>query len=1033
MAAKIKLTIESNFDEASRALRNFGTLTEEEAKRISAGMGKVANQNMDAFIEQNRRAGAAVTMTRGSMEGLQAANVQLERKMQMLVRNGMDPNSESLQKLKNEYIQNSDAIRRMEREQQGLNKALEMGKVAALAIGAALVAAASYGAKQWSDYSKEIANINSLIDISDSEFKSLDGTLTRLSNTFAIQKKELGAGVYQAVSAGAEDLNSALQIVEQSAILSKAALVQNTQAVDIITTAMNAYGEETMSAGKASDIYFNIIKRGKINGQQLAATIGQSITLFSAAAVSMEELGAGMSTLTKVGVPAAQATTQLNGVVNAFIKPSTAMSEALERAGYASGAALLQSKGLSGALQFLQDETGGATDKMSDLITNTQGVRGALALLTRGGEEYNEVLSTFASDEVSGAAEEALKRQTEGFAKDTFSVERSMIALQNLSIVIGEKVLPIIGRFAEFITKLATDFDSLNGPTKFLIRAIPLVTLSMGAFLLVMNIGSIVAAATVSLASLGAAFTALGAIIAANPIGAAAVAIAALGTAVTLGITSSMEKQTKAVQEWATAGTEEYRSMMRVMSEYEDLYNIPRRDRTKEERERLSALRREIESTTAGRLRWDAATQKSYVDLGHGITQNVQHYRTMSDIYEANAKRRAEVAANEAQAATLQAQEDATRAAESQRLLEAQRQAEAAASAQRVRDLQELSTIRDSLRVFDQTKNMDAFEKETFMMESQFQRQKDLLIKYHGEATEELSILEEQRMRTLSDIESRRDDEAKKRQEEAAKKSLQMLRERLYSEEALLIDNNKKMFSEFSTYFDLISSQEGMQTEERIQRLMEEHQRISELESLSREEKIQAELALSDALKGIEDAQARSSEAAAVARLDRMKFMAANVASIFGSLNTIMKNAGKESRALAVAQKAIAVAQIGIDTRAAFVKTLKEGGPYPLNVISAGLVMGSGLAAGAAAASTPIPSAETGNSFEASMSGTQRTDGSLLRVNPGERIDVTPRGEDSQRSVTANVILNDEVLWSSTQRGIDSGAITFSNSNLIGG
>ena len=82
--------------------------------------------------------------------------------------------------------------------------------------------------------------------------------------------------------------------------------------------------------------------------------------------------------------------------------------------------------------------------------------------------------------------------------------------------------------------------------------------------------------------------------------------------------------------------------------------------------------------------------------------------------------------------------------------------------------------------------------------------------------------------------------------------------------------------------------------------------------------------------------------------------------STFGAISSILDSVGAKNRETAIAMKALAAAEAGINTGLAFTKTLADGGPYPLNLINAGAILASGVAQEIKILSTPIPSFETG-------------------------------------------------------------------------
>ena len=113
--------------------------------------------------------------------------------------------------------------------------------------------------------------------------------------------------------------------------------------------------------------------------------------------------------MTKQGISAAESTTQLQALMTAFIKPSTDMTEALNEMGYASGSALIEAEGLTGALKFLQESTGGNVEELAKLLPNVRALKGAIALTGKQTDVYTESLD--AMENSTGATNEAFKKQ----------------------------------------------------------------------------------------------------------------------------------------------------------------------------------------------------------------------------------------------------------------------------------------------------------------------------------------------------------------------------------------------------------------------------------------------------------------------------------------------------------------------------------------------------------------------------------------------------------------------------------------------
>lgn len=295
----------------------------------------------------------------------------------------------------------------------GLGTLVSATKVAAAAISAAFVVTMVKSIKKANEFQKAVSNVSTLVDTSAvSMFKMSKAVLNM--NPALGDATELTNGLYQAFSAGASDLKEAMQITTDAAKFARAALTDTNTAVDVLTTAVNAYGKEMMDTTTASDLFFTTIKQGKITGEQLAGTIGQSIPLFASAGIELEQLSAGIAAMTKQGVNAANATTQLNGIVNSFLKPQEALNDLITEYGYESGAALLKAEGLTGALKLVEDATDGDAAAMAELLPNIRALRGAMALTGVGGEELNRILIEMESS--SNATAEAFDKQEKTFA-----------------------------------------------------------------------------------------------------------------------------------------------------------------------------------------------------------------------------------------------------------------------------------------------------------------------------------------------------------------------------------------------------------------------------------------------------------------------------------------------------------------------------------------------------------------------------------------------------------------------------------------
>lgn len=135
---------------------------------------------------------------------------------------------------------------------QSLGKSLigAVGKIlAAAGIGKMLQAAFTEG----SAFETAVAKVGTIADTTKVPIGELKEQITDLSGTMGIAAGDLAEATYQAISAG-QDTGDAVAFAGQAAKLAAAGFTNSSSAVDILTTALNAYGLEADQAGHVSDV-----------------------------------------------------------------------------------------------------------------------------------------------------------------------------------------------------------------------------------------------------------------------------------------------------------------------------------------------------------------------------------------------------------------------------------------------------------------------------------------------------------------------------------------------------------------------------------------------------------------------------------------------------------------------------------------------------------------------------------------------------------------------------------------------------------
>ena len=106
-------------------------------------------------------------------------------------------------------------------------------------------------------------------------------------------------------SAGFEG-KEALDVLEASAKAAAAGLGETKQVADAVTSAVNAYGIENLSAARSTDILVATVREGKAEADSIAGALGQVLPAASELGVEFAELGGTIAALTRIGLGADQ-------------------------------------------------------------------------------------------------------------------------------------------------------------------------------------------------------------------------------------------------------------------------------------------------------------------------------------------------------------------------------------------------------------------------------------------------------------------------------------------------------------------------------------------------------------------------------------------------------------------------------------------------------------------------------------------------------------------------------------------------------
>ena len=353
-------------------------------------------------------------------------------------------NQEKLASIAQAQQKNNEAISKTKTQLAGT-----LGTFAA--VGAAIYA----GPVQKSiEFQTAMAKVGTIADQNVVPLSQMQKEIINLSNALGVNANAVAEDVYNAISAG-QNTADAVGFVEKATMLAKGGFAETGQALDVLTTILNAYGKESSEVESVSNMLIQTQNRGKVTVAELSSVMGKIIPTANANNVALEQLCAGYSIMTSRGIAAAETTTYMNSMLNELGKSGTTADKVLRQAAGGSFSELMaQGNSLADVLNILQTEADKSGKTLADMFGSAEAGEAALTLMANGVEGFNSEVSAMVDS--TGAAQAAYEKMMD---TTQAKIDKAKTALSNLAIVLGNTFLPYVTTAAEKLSGLVTKFS----------------------------------------------------------------------------------------------------------------------------------------------------------------------------------------------------------------------------------------------------------------------------------------------------------------------------------------------------------------------------------------------------------------------------------------------------------------------------------------------------------------------------------------------------------------------------------------------
>jgi hypothetical protein len=159
--------------------------------------------------------------------------------------------------------------------------AAQTGRQMTFAVSAPLALIGKSAVSAFAAFDSEMTKINALVGVSRSQTTGWAEDVKNLSRQYGIAADASAGALYFITSSGIEG-SKAIETLEVATKGAAVGLGDVQTVADATTSAMNAYGQENMSAAKAADILTVAVREGKGEADQMAGALSAVIPIASA-------------------------------------------------------------------------------------------------------------------------------------------------------------------------------------------------------------------------------------------------------------------------------------------------------------------------------------------------------------------------------------------------------------------------------------------------------------------------------------------------------------------------------------------------------------------------------------------------------------------------------------------------------------------------------------------------------------------------------------------------------------------------------
>lgn len=350
-----------------------------------------------------------------------------------------------------------------------------IGKKSMLA-GSAMIAATAVNLKNAADFETSMSSVSTLIDTNVESLDMMKKQVLEIGKRTPVELSQLTGALYDVRSAGIL-ASDQFKVLEKSAQLGVAGLGTTSEAVDLVTSSINAFKLKGEEQDKLYDNIFKTIKTGKTTISGLAQGFGSVAGTVAAANIKIDDYLATVAALTTTGQPAAQAHTQMKAAI-AGLTRNTKEQQKIFRALHAKdfNDLIVKSGSVVNAFSGINRQVKGNKAKLIELLGSIEAYNAVLSLTGNQNKAYTDTLY-----EMRNGANEFDVAYLKKLETVNAQLQRGRNIMKKISIDFGNEVAPVFQKTLNVADKLLNKFDAMPEPLK---KTIAMTTLIGGVGLI---------------------------------------------------------------------------------------------------------------------------------------------------------------------------------------------------------------------------------------------------------------------------------------------------------------------------------------------------------------------------------------------------------------------------------------------------------------------------------------------------------------------------------------------------------------------